>query len=204
MLKNISTLIILMLSLLLLTSCGAKRYTVNLNPNAFQGAYLTDNAISAITPPIKFSRGTYIDKRSSKEFFGSSKAYIILTDNEFSDAFYDGLKAFLISSNHSWENIETLDIKIDVELLDTQSEFIMGMWVIQFNSSVSTKISFIDLKTDKTIYQQTYNGSSLIRSPAGHESMFKAVVNKSIVDCINKIGMDKELYEALVKMKSKL
>ena len=68
-------------------------------------------------------------------------------------------------------------------------------------SRLSTTIIFVDQETDKKIYQQTYDGLSQLRTPAGHESMFKLVVNKSIVDCINKIGMDKGLYEALIEMK---
>ena len=90
------------------------------------------------------------------------------------------------------------DIKIDVELLKTQSELKTGMWVIRFLSELTVKLTFIDSKTNNNIYQQTYNGYSDIVSPAGHESMFKMVVNKSIVDSINKIGMDKALHEALV------
>jgi len=203
MLKKILHLSSCMLCLFVLSSCGARNYTVNLNPNAFRGSYLTNNEVSSIAPAIQFTRGTYIDKREDKEHFGTSRRYNILTDNEFSDAFYDGLEAFLTSSNQLWGDIEKSDIKVDVELLETQSELIQGFWLIRYMSRLSTKIKFIDLKTNKTIYEQTYNGYSDIKTPAGHESMFKLVVNKSIVDCINKIGMDKELYEALIKNKSK-
>ncbi len=203
MLKKTLYLSSCVLCLFVFASCGARNYTVNLNPNAFRNSYLTNNAVSSITPAIQFARGTYIDKREDKEHFGTSRRYNILTDNEFSDAFYGGLEAFLTSSGQLWEDIEKSDIKVDVELLETQSELIQGMWVVKFMSKLSTKIKFIDLKTNKIIYQQTYNGYSDIKTPFGHESMFKLVVNKSIVDCINKIGMDKELYEALIKNKSK-
>lgn len=197
-----TTILILVLCTFLLSSCGARSYTVHLNPNAFQGNYIIANAISEITPIIKFSRGIYTDKRDDKKYFGTSKRYNILTENEFSDAFYDGLEVFLSSSNQSWVNPEESYVRIDVELLETKSELIQGFWVIQFMSSLSTKIKFIDIETDKMIYQQTYDGFSNIKTPVGHKSMFKSVINKSIVDCINKIGMDKELYKALIKMKS--
>lgn len=198
MLKKMALYVVVVICLFLMLGCGPKNYTVNLNPNAFSQLYVADNAVSAIEPRITFSRGDYLDARENKEAFGTSKHHIVLTDNEFSEAFYDGLKAFFEASNQSWAGIEEGDIKVNVELLETQSELKTGFWVIRVLSKLSTRITFIDVKTNKTIHQQTYEGYSDIVSPVGHVSMFKMVVNKSIVDCINKIGMDEELRDAIV------
>jgi hypothetical protein len=181
-----------------LVGCAPTKYVVNLNPNAFSGMYVTQNALSDIQPRISFTRGDYADARQNKEAFGVSRAYLILTDNEFSGAFYDGLKTFLLTSSQSWAEPGQGDVKVNVELLQTQSEMKTGFWVIRVLSELSTKITFVDAKTGKELYNQTYKGYSDVVSPVGHNSMFKMVVNKSIVDCINKIGADKQLHDALV------
>ena len=203
MLKKFSTFITLSLSLFLLSSCGHREYAVNLNPNDNSDMYLTDNAVSSITPPIIFSKGKYIDSRKNKEYYGINERYIILTDNEFSDAFYDGLERFIESSNQSWSDIGESDIKVDVELLETHIDEIIGWTTIKYESRLSTKITFIDLKNSKAIYQQTYKGESYVTTiMGGHVSVFNKSVNYSMVECINKIGMDKGLYEVLKKLKS--
>jgi hypothetical protein len=189
--------VVLSACLSLVVGCGPQKYTVNLNPNAFSGMYVTSNAVSEMQPPVAFSRGDYVDSRPNKEAFGVSKHYIILTDNEFRDAFYDGLKKFLESSKQSWADSGPGDVKMNVELLQTQSELLTGFWVLRFVSKLSTRITFVDAKTNREIYTATYDGYSDIVSPVGHVSMFKMVVNKSIVDCINKIGQDKQLHDAL-------
>ena len=197
MLKKAALYVIVTVCSFLMVGCGPKEYTVNLNPNAFSTLYVTDNAVSSVEPRVAFSRGDYVDSRENQEAFGTSKAFIILTDNEFSDAFYDGLRALFESSNQSWAGVGEGDIKVNVELLETQSELKTGFWVIRVLSRVLVKATFVDMKTDESIYQQTYEGYSDIVSPAGHVSMFKMVVSKSIVDCINKIGSDQGLHDAL-------
>jgi uncharacterized lipoprotein YajG len=200
MLKKITMVMMSALCLFLLSSCGGPiNYIVNLNPNAFKDLYLTNNEISQITPQIKFSKGEFTDSRKDKKYFSISRStnINILTDNEFNDAFYDGLKEFFKTSSQSWADIGESDIKINVELLETQSELLTGFWIARYTSRVTTKITFIDMKNNKTIYQETYNGKSDLPTSFGHISMFKMVVNKSIVDCINQIGADKKLHEAL-------
>ncbi|MCK5345472.1 MAG: hypothetical protein KAR20_18815 [Candidatus Heimdallarchaeota archaeon] len=187
---------------LLLSSCGQRHYVVHLDLNAYSNRYTTNNIISTKPPPsITFSEGDYIDKRKNKEYFGLSRGgHIISTDNDFKEAFYDGLKIFIQSSNQSWADNGEGDIKIDVELLETNSDIIKGFWAGRHTSSVSIKTKFIDLKNNTTIYQKIYEGSSFLMVAPAKKGSLVSVVNMSIINCINKIGMDQKLNEALTKM----
>lgn len=186
-----------LLCLVIFSACAPRKYIVDLNPNAFKESYVKENALSSVTPKINFSQGEFTDSRADKTAFGRSKRYIILTENEFSTAFFDGLEEYFTSSGQNWSDVGSGDIKINVELLETQSEMITGFWVVNWTSTVITKLTFVDIGRNESIYQQTYTGKYDFRSPVGHESIFKRSVNQAIVDCINKIGEDQALKNAL-------
>jgi hypothetical protein len=193
---------VLLASSLALAHC-THTYVMEVNPNFFREAYEVENEISTITPAIRFSKGDFVDIRENKEYPGTLEigphTYNLVTKNDFSDAFYDGLRVFLVDSNQLWVESEESDIEIAIELLKTESDFKRGFSVVRFESGISARLAFIDSQTDHLIYQETYDGSSQLRTPAGHTSMVKRTANRAIVDCLNKMGMDKDLYKALME-----
>lgn len=186
--------------LLLLPGCGVKVYNVDLNPNAYQDGYLNENNFLAIAPTIKFAQGNFIDNRDIKDSYCSTKAWKYVPENDLSYAFYDGLQVFFSISNQLWVTADESDIKVDIEIIETMCDVTTGFWVVRFESGIKVFIKFIDSKTNNIVYQQTYEGHSQQRTPAGHMNMLKMHINKAIIDCINKIGMDKELFEKLLQI----
>lgn len=201
--RNIN-IIMLFLTLLLFTHCT---HTVNvaLRPN-YQADLIPDNELSTVEPSINFGKGQFSDKRADKSKLASFKqgvhTYNLYGERPFEEALYEGLRTLFVKSGHQWSDSTSGDVQVDLQLLSSHARRNAGFIKVGATSSIQVKLDFTDMAANDVIYTQVYNGmDERDRTLIGTMSLVEESINACINDCLNKVGIDKDLARALNKFK---
>ena len=77
----------------------------------------------------------------------------------------------------------------------------VNVWSIEFIGDVQCNLSFIDSRTDTTIYSSNYSGTYKEKTAAGYVKTWTEVMGKAIDKLIEDIVFDEDLTDALADYK---
>ncbi|MBU4492112.1 MAG: hypothetical protein KKD69_06580 [Euryarchaeota archaeon] len=193
-------LLIAALALAVVTSC-THSIAVPLRPN-YQEALRKDSAFAKLQPPLRFSKGTFADKRPDTTMLSSFKqqahTFNLHAERPIDEAIFDGIKTMLTNSGHTWSESAPQDVRIDMQLVNVQASRNAGFFEVTASSSVQVKLDFIDASSGKSIYSDIYTGKDdRGRAMIGLMSMVIESIDASVIDLVNKVGNDERLAAAL-------
>jgi hypothetical protein len=193
--RKISALALLMV----LAGCT---HTVNMALRADFGAHLRgQNDLAGVSPSIIFSQGEFSDRRPTPQFLTTFSqgvhTYNLIEERPIEDALFQGLEALMVSSGHDWSE-EGGSVKVNLEFVSLQASRNAGFINVGASSMVQIRLEFVEADTDQAIYSETYVGQDE-RSQAliGLMDMVRSSVDQSMVNCIQSVGDDEALAQAL-------
>lgn len=189
----------------LVSSCS---HTVNvaLRPD-YENSLYPDNEIAKLETPVSFGKGLAEDKRADKTRLTTFKqgvhTYNLYEERPISEVIFEGLKTLLLKSGHQWGDSTTAEIRVDLQVLGFSAARNAGFVKVGATSGIQIKLDFVDTATNDLLYSQVYNGKDeRDRALVGTMGMVEESIDASIVDCLNNVGNDTALLEALQKFKS--
>lgn len=198
--KKLSFLFILVI--FLVTGCTHKVYLA-LKPDYSQQIF-APNALSEITPGIKFVRGDFEDRRDNQYTYATFRqqihTYELYASRPIADAVFDGLAIMLEKSGHSMSDDGDGQIRVNLQLLASSAERVTGFVTVGANASIQIKLDFIDTGSGNSVYSQIYNGKDeRAQGLVGLMDMVKKSVDASIANCVTEVSRDRSLAQALKK-----
>jgi hypothetical protein len=181
-------------------------WNVTLQPN-YERVLSPENQLDKLERKLFFSQGVFVDNRSDTSSLVVVKAggikYKFHEKPPAEIVFYEELKYLMTSSGHKWQPVKESDVKIDLTFLACNAEVKTGWVFTGATSSLQFKLDFIDAKTDALIYSNTYSDNGMYRQPMAGliKNMVMNAIHRSIIKCINDVGDDRRLADALAKMK---
>jgi len=163
------------------------------------------NSFSTLDNNYTFVKGEYIDKRVDVSKLASFKQEIhtfdLYAERPIGDVIFEGLSTLIHKAGKRWSLDGSGNIKINLQLLSLTASRNAGMIHVGANSTIQIKLDFIDMKTQRIIYTQIYNGSDdRKQAMIGLMNMVKDSINSSIINCINSVANDKMLIESLKQL----
>jgi uncharacterized lipoprotein YajG len=202
---------IILILFMFLLSIGGCTYTVKapLVPVFDTNNYLK-NKLSTVKPAITFIQGNFTDKRTDSDILATYKrsyqTYKFYGERPIDEVLFEGLNVLMTSSGHEWADINDGEIKIDLELLRVQVSFHEPEFTLiaEASSNIHIKLDFIDPSTNDVIYTKIYQGTNASKGSIVYIDYYVTdfailSIDASIVDCINNVGEDESLAQALIK-----
>lgn len=165
------------------------------------------NQLAKLERKLVLSQGVFVDNRSDTSSLvvvkKSGHTYNFHEKPPAEVVFYEELKYLMTSSGHKWQAVDESDVKIDLTFMTCNAEAKTGWVFVGATSSLQLKLDFIDRKTDSLIYSSTYSDNGMYRQPMGGivKNMVMNAIHRSIIKCINDVGDDRRLADALAEMK---
>ncbi|MCL5991864.1 MAG: hypothetical protein M1419_07155 [Bacteroidetes bacterium] len=194
--------VILLLSIsLILCSCShVENVTIKADPEKI----ITKTVIKEITPPLKFARGKYEDKRADFSYLAKwsegMNTWTLYEETPIEDVIFDGLRTLFMHSGLAWVNKDSSEIIINVTLLGVVAIRTPKIFSEEIISSIQIKLDFVSSASGKQIYSNIYNGTNEDYGFIIMSDVEKSI-NESLINCINSIGLDKGLKENLSNIK---
>jgi len=173
---------------------------VELRPDYPTG--VKESVLTSVRPAVSFARGGYADKRGDTTMLATFKqgvhTYNLFGQRPASDALFEGVQILVERAGHTWVPGDSGQVRIDLQLLGMEANRNAGLFEVGASSKVQIKLDFVDRATGRLIYSDVYNGADQ-RSKAliGGMGMVKASLDGSIINCINQVGADSRLVDAL-------
>jgi hypothetical protein len=177
-------------------------WNVVLQPN-YERVLSPDNQLTKLERKLVFGQGAFADNRSDTSSLvvvkKSGHTYKFHEKPSAEVVFYDELKYLMTSSGHKWLAVDESDVKIDLTFMACNAEAKTGWVFIGATSSLQLKLDFIDTKTNSLIYSSTYSGNGMYRQAMAGlwKNMAMNAIHRSIIKCINDVGDDRRLADAL-------
>lgn len=166
----------------------------------------SDNQLQKLGDKIVFSQGNFIDSRPDPSKLlvikGGGHTFNYYENPRVEVVLYDELKNLVTSSGHQWDNVERSDVKIDITFIACNAESKTGWVFVGATSYLQFKLDFIDTKRNQMLYSNTYSNNGMYRQPMAGipKRMVTNAVSSSISKCIDEVGEDRKLAEALAQM----
>ena len=194
--KKISSILILFFAVLFLWQCGVKRIDVLLSPDFNQ--FISKTSVFSLLPKqLKFCPGDFIDKRSDTTNLGAYNRdmydYSFRTKQSLGNLIFKGLEKLLLNSEQQWLEPNAADIRIDLRLLNTNTEINQSLSG-KYHVALQVRLDFIEIKSAKVIYYGIYKGAD------SESDSVAAGFDTAIIQCINLVGQDKDLGKVLSKL----
>lgn len=185
---------------MILCSCSyVEKVTIKADPENI----ITKTVLRDIKPPLKFTRGKYEDKRADFSYLAKWSegmyTWTLYEETPIEDVIFDGLRTLFIHSGLAWVNNDTSDIIINVTLLGVVTTRNHIIFSDEIYSSIQIKLDLIYAASGKLIYSNIYNGTNEDNGFITISDVEKSI-NESLINCINSVGMDKELKINLSNM----
>lgn len=189
-----------LISLILCSCSHVEKVTIKANPENI----ITKTVLKEISPPLRFTRGKYEDKRADFSYLAKwsegMNTWTLYEDTPIEDVIFDGLKTLFFNSGLAWVNKDSSEIIINVTLLGVVTIRTPKFFSEEINSGIQIKLDFIYAASGKQIYSNIYNGTNEDQGFIIMSDIEKSI-NESLINCINSVGMDKELKENLSNIK---
>jgi hypothetical protein len=162
---------------------------------------IANNALAAVRPPQQFRRGQFADRRADTTRLASFKqgvhTYNMRAERRPQDALYDGVRALLVQSGHTWSDTGMAGVRVDLQLLSVEASRNAGLVRVGANSRIQIKLDFVS-PDGRVLHTDIYNGTD-DRSQAliGLMGLVRASIDASLVNCLNAVGSDTRLAAAL-------
>ncbi len=187
-------------AMILLVRCSIpiQRVEVDLYPN-FVEYSKKENALSMIQSTIAFSMGDFVDKRLDTTNLATYRrelnTYCVYAKRPVDATIFKGIKSLITLSGHEWVDKGPAEIQVNLRLLNAHADRTSTLG--RYSSGIQIRLDFVNTSTDEIIYSGTYKGIynkgwTIVES-----------IETSIINCVNSIGMDKELAKILKKFKLK-
>jgi|WetSurMetagenome_2_1015567.scaffolds.fasta_scaffold533624_2 uncharacterized lipoprotein YajG len=198
--KYLITLFFLLLGSYLISGCSHTDY-VMMEPNYSE--LEIPNAISAITPKVTFTIGTFEDLRRDTlqiaNFKDGVHNYTIYNYRPIGVFFFEGLKKLLDTSGHYYVNTNENDITVNITLKEITIMRNDNALYNNMKSTISIIAEFVDSKTKKQIYKSNYNGegNAFVHAFTGNSGPASDSFDRAFLDIYNKVGKDDKLAKEL-------
>jgi hypothetical protein len=194
--KSKRTILVLFFVALLAWQCGVNTTDVLLSPD-FNRRIDQTSVLSSLTKQFKFCRGDFIDKRSDTTMLGSYKRemydYKFRSKQSLANLIFKGLETLLLNSGQQWLEPNAADIRIDLRLLNTNTETNASMSG-KYHVGLQIRLDFIDNRTAEVIYFGIYKATDSESNSVGEG------FDNAMIQCINLVGQDTDLRRALAKL----
>jgi len=190
---------------LVLVSACTHRVAIALRPD-FNAKLQRGHELPKMTPPLKFFRGNYTDKRQDPTLLATFKqgvnTYNLQEQRPMGDAIFEGLAAAITASGHQWNEAKDGDVRVDATFVNLQAARNAGFVMVGATTAIQVKLDFVDAKTGNLIFSNIYSGTDKReKAMLGLMGMVKDSVDASIVNCIQSVVDDAELTKSLLKAK---
>ncbi len=176
---------------------------VPLKPN-YGDSLTKEGTLSSVKTPVTLLKGSFTDKRADTSklamFKQQAHTFNLHADRPIGDVIFDGLKELFLNSGHKFTDSAPADVRVDISLLNISASRNAGMVRVTASSSIQIKLSFTDME-DNVIYTEIYNGTDdRGHAMVGTMNMVYESIDAAIVNCINNVGKDENLANALRKL----